>query len=89
MPVPGRDVRFHAKGQARPDDRPRTCKSFAAVNRNSTAPKSMMRVPLPRCMLHSIKALPRWTQLSVTHPEEPRSCLGWNLRASHAMGSTS
>ena len=33
MPVPGRDVRFHAKGQARPDDRPTTCKTIAAVNR--------------------------------------------------------
>ena len=30
MPVPGRDVRFHAKGQPRPDDRPRTCKTIVA-----------------------------------------------------------
>ena len=89
MPVPGRDVRFHAKGQARPDDRPRTCKTIAAVNRNNTAPRSMMPVPLPRCMPHSIKALPLSTQVTVTHPDEPRSCLGWHLRASHAMGSRS
>ena len=80
MPVPGRDVRFHAKGQARPDDRPRTCKTIAAVNRNNTAPRSMMPVPLPRCMPHSIRALPLWTQLTVTHPEEPRSCWGVALK---------